>query len=238
MESLDTSQTLGEALGPALAGLLWQTGGDFALFAVRSVIALVAEIAALRVFGEGKWFRPRPSAGLMAACYILPAAPSPASLAGAGGIALARIPGGALAGRAVHSAERRAAKREVDPMLSDLAHDLRGPLTVIRGEVDLVLGRDGGDDEERGRSGRRRGEAGRGDPAAPTRGQGVLAAHIVAHAGEQLVEVERLVEVVGRTGVHAALSGLVLVTGREEYDGGLVAVGLHLGAKGDAVDLR
>lgn len=38
-------------------------------------------------------------------------------------------------------------------MLADLAHDLRGPLTVIRGEVDLVLGREGVGDEERGRSG-------------------------------------------------------------------------------------
>lgn len=68
------------------------------------------------------------------------------------GVALVGILGGALAGRAAHSAERRAAKREADQMLSDLAHDLRGPLTVIRGEVDLVLGRDGVDDEERGRS--------------------------------------------------------------------------------------
>jgi MFS family permease len=49
---LDTSQSLGEAVGPALATLLWQSGGVFALFAVRIVIAVVAEIMALRVFGE------------------------------------------------------------------------------------------------------------------------------------------------------------------------------------------
>jgi MFS family permease len=49
---LDTSQSVGEAIGPALATLLWQSGGVFALFGVRIVIAVVAEILALRVFGE------------------------------------------------------------------------------------------------------------------------------------------------------------------------------------------
>lgn len=49
---LDTSQTVGEAIGPALATVLWQTGGIFALFGVRIVIAVVAEIMALRVFGD------------------------------------------------------------------------------------------------------------------------------------------------------------------------------------------
>jgi MFS family permease len=49
---LDTSQSMGEAIGPALATLLWQSGGVFALFAVRIVIAVVAEVMALRVFGE------------------------------------------------------------------------------------------------------------------------------------------------------------------------------------------
>jgi MFS family permease len=49
---LDTSQSLGEAIGPALATILWQTGGVFALFAVRIAIAVVAEIMALCVFGE------------------------------------------------------------------------------------------------------------------------------------------------------------------------------------------
>lgn len=50
--ALDTAQSVGEAIGPALAALLWQTGGVFALFGVRIAIAVVAEIAALRVFGE------------------------------------------------------------------------------------------------------------------------------------------------------------------------------------------
>ncbi|HEX2729620.1 MAG TPA: MFS transporter [Rubrobacteraceae bacterium] len=49
---LDTSQSVGEAIGPALAMVLWQTGGVFALFGVRIAIAVVAELAALRVFGE------------------------------------------------------------------------------------------------------------------------------------------------------------------------------------------
>lgn len=49
---LDASQHVGEALGPALAGVLWQSGGIVALFGVRIVIAALAELAALRVFGE------------------------------------------------------------------------------------------------------------------------------------------------------------------------------------------
>ena len=49
---LDTSQSVGEAIGPALATILWQSGGVFALFGVRIVIAVVAEIMALGVFGE------------------------------------------------------------------------------------------------------------------------------------------------------------------------------------------
>ena len=46
---LDTSQTMGEAIGPALAGVLWQSGGIVALFGVRIAIALFAELMALRV---------------------------------------------------------------------------------------------------------------------------------------------------------------------------------------------
>jgi tetratricopeptide (TPR) repeat protein len=45
--------------GPALAGILWQTGGAFALFGVRIAIAIVAEISAIAVFGELRNFRPR-----------------------------------------------------------------------------------------------------------------------------------------------------------------------------------
>ena len=46
---LDTSQTMGEAVGPALAGILWQSGGIVALFGVRIVIAAFAELMALRM---------------------------------------------------------------------------------------------------------------------------------------------------------------------------------------------
>jgi MFS family permease len=58
--TLDTSQNAGEVVGPLLAGVLWQTGGVVALFAVRIVIAIAAEIAAIRVFGELPVHRLRP----------------------------------------------------------------------------------------------------------------------------------------------------------------------------------
>jgi MFS family permease len=47
--ALDTSESLGEALGPALAGALWQSGGIVALFGVRIAIAVAAELAAIRL---------------------------------------------------------------------------------------------------------------------------------------------------------------------------------------------
>jgi MFS family permease len=57
---LDASQSLGETIGPVLAGLLWQTGGGVvALFAVRIVIALAAEVTSLYAFGELRLFWPR-----------------------------------------------------------------------------------------------------------------------------------------------------------------------------------
>jgi MFS family permease len=57
--TLDAVQEIGEMAGPALAGILWQTGGVFALFGVRIAIAIVAEICAITVFGELKNHRPR-----------------------------------------------------------------------------------------------------------------------------------------------------------------------------------
>jgi len=59
--ALDTAETLGEAVGPALAGALWQSGGIVALFAVRIGIAASAELAALRIFRE-LHSQPRPVA--------------------------------------------------------------------------------------------------------------------------------------------------------------------------------
>ena len=50
--TLDAMQEVGEIAGPALAGILWQTGGVFALFGVRIAIAIVAEISAIIVCGE------------------------------------------------------------------------------------------------------------------------------------------------------------------------------------------
>jgi MFS family permease len=50
--ALDTASSLGELVGPILAGILWSTGGIVALFGVRIVIAIVAEVAALRVFHD------------------------------------------------------------------------------------------------------------------------------------------------------------------------------------------
>ena len=143
-----------------------------ALFAVRIAIAVAAEISALRVFGEFKSLRLQPSARLTAASYVLPPAlgltaaagwvgyasgweasgTSLPSLAVAGCVALAGVLGGAFAGRAAYAAECRAAREEVEQMLGNLAHDLRGPLTVIRGEVELVLGQEEAGGEERRRS--------------------------------------------------------------------------------------
>jgi len=52
LSALDTAASVGETIGPALAGILWQSGGIVALFGVRIGIACVAEAAALRVFRE------------------------------------------------------------------------------------------------------------------------------------------------------------------------------------------
>ena len=57
--TLDAMQEIGEIAGPALAGILWQTGGVFVLFGVRIAIAIVAEISAVAVFGELRNHRPR-----------------------------------------------------------------------------------------------------------------------------------------------------------------------------------
>lgn len=56
---LDTSQTVGEVIGPLLAGVLWQSGGVVLLFLVRMALAAVAEVAALSVFGGSQGRRSR-----------------------------------------------------------------------------------------------------------------------------------------------------------------------------------
>lgn len=170
---LDTSQSLGEAIGPALAGILWQTGGIVALFAVRIAIAVVAEVSAIKVFGEFKGFRVRPSPRLTMFSYLVPPASglaastgwiagyslgagspgSPVALGVAGGISLAGVLGGVFAGRRAHESERRAAREELREVLGDIAHDLRGPLSIVRGEVELVLTREDAEEADRKRSG-------------------------------------------------------------------------------------
>jgi MFS family permease len=58
--ALDTASSLGELLGPIIAGILWSTGGIVVLFGVRILIAIVAEVAALWVFhGAGAHRRGR-----------------------------------------------------------------------------------------------------------------------------------------------------------------------------------
>ncbi len=170
---LDTSQSLGEAIGPALAGILWQTGGIVALFGVRIAIAVAAEVAAIKVFGEFKGVNMRPSPRLTALAYLLPpvlglaasagwlasyslepgSLASPLALVVGAGFALAGILGGTLAGRRAHEAERRAAREELRETLGDIAHDVRGPLSIVRGEVELVLAREDTEQPDRERSG-------------------------------------------------------------------------------------
>lgn len=128
--ALDTSQSIGEAIGPALAGLLWQSGGIVALFAVRIAIAVLAELVAFRVFGESRGYRPRLAPLVAAAVYLLPpvfalaasavwlgrvsgwgeSSIPPADLAVAGGVVLLGAIAGALAGRV--TAKRRASVEE------------------------------------------------------------------------------------------------------------------------------
>jgi len=170
--ALDTSQTVGEAIGPALAGLLWQTGGIAALFGVRIVIAIVAELAALSVFGELRGRRLRPSPAVTAVAYLLPPTltftivavwlgktsgwgVSPISATGFAlgvGVFLSGLLAGVFVGRAAAAAERRAIAEKRDGDLDTLAHDLRAPIAVIRGEVELVLSQEDTAPEQRQRS--------------------------------------------------------------------------------------
>ncbi|MDQ4099337.1 MAG: MFS transporter, partial [Chloroflexota bacterium] len=71
--ALDTAETAGEVIGPALAGFLWQTGGIVALFGARILIAIMAELTAMKVFGEARHHL-RPSPRLTALSYLAPPA--------------------------------------------------------------------------------------------------------------------------------------------------------------------
>ncbi len=70
----------------------------------------------------------------------------------AGSALFVGLAAGALAGRAASVAERRAFARDYERQLDDLDHDLRGPMTIIRGEVELVLSQEDVSAEERERS--------------------------------------------------------------------------------------
>lgn len=117
--------------------------------------------AARRVLARLRPGRPRPSPTLAIAAYL-----APASLAlAATGAWLARASGWgkspvqarsvALGGGAVllgTLAGALAGAREQERFLDDLDHDLRMPMTIIRGEVELVLSQDDVAAEERRRS--------------------------------------------------------------------------------------
>ena len=51
---LDTAESLGEAIGPILAGLIWQNSGILWLFGARIALTLVAEIQAIRALGGAR----------------------------------------------------------------------------------------------------------------------------------------------------------------------------------------
>ncbi len=162
MGTLDAAGTAGEVIGPALAGILWQTGGIVALFGVRILIAAIAEVAAIRVFGDWRPRLPRPSAAATAVAYLLPPAIAfvviaiwlgvmsgwgtqpilVADLVWSAGMMLLGILAGALAGRSAAAAEQQDHRRQQSEHLHVLRHDLRRSLTIIRGEVELILSRD------------------------------------------------------------------------------------------------
>jgi signal transduction histidine kinase len=97
--------------------------------------ALAAALASLVTVSGGGPFA-RPGANLMLA----------------GGILLVGLAAGAWAGAAASATERGALARGYEERLGQLDHDLRGPLTIIRGEVELVLSQEDVPMAERGRS--------------------------------------------------------------------------------------
>ena len=112
------------------------------------------------------WMRPAATA----AAYLVPPAIAAASaclmmlsgavlfdstltkLAVCYGIVLVGCAAGALAGCTASVSERRAVTRDYEQRLDDLDHDLRTPMTIIRGEVELVLSQEDLPAAERGRS--------------------------------------------------------------------------------------
>lgn len=165
--TLDTAQSIGEAAGPALAGLLWQTGGIVALFAVRIVLAVAGEMVALRVLGGWREVRVRAGtllsgslcpvlaallpafAGIAAAAGIVSTTTAaagqtndPGPLALAGSVAVAGCLVGMLTGWKAAAQREQVRQEAVAEYLAGIRHDVREPLAVIRGELELVLSRE------------------------------------------------------------------------------------------------
>jgi signal transduction histidine kinase len=98
-----------------------------------------------------------PAIAVVSACFVMvsgtgPSETTTARLVLVGSLVLAGLTAGALAGCAASVAERRAVTRESEQRLDDLDHDLRTPMTIIRGEVELVLSQENVGVAERGRS--------------------------------------------------------------------------------------
>jgi signal transduction histidine kinase len=146
--------------------VLWQSGGIVALFAVRIALALAGELVALHVLGEWGQLRARAARamrgplgavivallpaihGLMIAASILVATIAWSGEADANvPIALAALAlaagclAGMIAGCVVALRRERTREAEEYAHLADARHDLRAPLTVLRGEVEVVLAR-------------------------------------------------------------------------------------------------
>ena len=81
-------------------------------------------------------------AGLVTGSGAGPFTTKGANRALAGGILLVGIAAGTWAGGAAAAVERRALTQAFEQRLDDLDHDIRGPLTIIQGEIELVLSRE------------------------------------------------------------------------------------------------
>lgn len=177
---LDTAENAGQAMGPALAGVLWQTGGVGLLVAGRIALAIAGEAVALRVFGEVSpaLHRLRAASGRLgkrhgpharvAFAFLVPPAAAFGTIIAWLGVAsgwgkqpifvvdLVIVGGvlliGLLGGALLGGRAMAAAGADRPPRLNDLAHDLRARLTVARGEIEVVLARPDASAAERQRS--------------------------------------------------------------------------------------
>lgn len=113
-------------------------------------------LATWRVAVTGAYLAP-PALAVVLACLVTEAGVGPfeargAALALAGGILFVGLAAGAWTGSAAAAAHRRILVRQHEERLGDFDHDLRGPLTIVRGEVELVLSQEDVPIAERARS--------------------------------------------------------------------------------------